>query len=109
MDWGFIMTDSDAYVPSCLACFVMVYHYCGNCYIESFPNANQENLFIGMLHAFSMLGVPRYVLTDNMKSAVIRRNYDGSPVWQKNYKRFMNTVVIETKLCFPRHPFTKGA
>ena len=44
-----------------------------------------------------------------MKSVVIRRASDGSPIWQKDYERFMNTVGFETKLCKPRHPFTKGA
>jgi hypothetical protein len=98
--------DGEAYR---LACFVMICHHCGMCYIEFFTNARQENLFIGMLHAFLMMGIPRYVLTDNMKSVVIGRSSDGHPVWQKDYERFMNTVGFETKLCKPRHPFTKGA
>ena len=109
MDWGFIDVDTNADDTYRLACFVMVCHHCGMCYIEFFTNARQENLFIGMLHAFQMMGIPRYVLTDNMKSVVIRRASDGSPIWQKDYERFMNTVGFETKLCKPRHPFTKGA
>ena len=53
------------------ACFVMVCHHCGFRYIEFFPNSMQESLFIGMLHAFSVMGVPRRVLTDNMKSVTL--------------------------------------
>ena len=77
-------------------------------YVEFFPNAKQENLFIGMLHAFVYMDVPSYVLTDNMKSVVIRRDIEGRPIWQKDYESFMKTVGFQTKLCKPRHPFTKG-
>ena len=108
MDWGF--TDVLDY-NNCtfrVACFAMICHHCGQRYIEFFPNARQENLFIGMIHAFQYMGIPRFVLTDNMKSVVLRRDMDGRPIWQKDYENFMKTVGFETKLCKPRHPFTKG-
>ena len=108
MDWGF--TKVQAYDGSeyNAACFAMICHHCGQRYVEFFPNAKQENLFIGMIHAFRYMGVPQYVLTDNMKSVVIRRDLDGNPIWQKDYEQFMKTVGFQTKLCKPRHPFTKG-
>ena len=108
MDWGF--TKVQAYDGSeySAACFAMICHHCGQRYVEFFPNAKQENLFIGMIHAFRYMGVPQYVLTDNMKSVVIRRDLDGNPIWQKDYEQFMKTVGFQTKLCKPRHPFTKG-
>ena len=86
----------------------MICHHCGQRYIEFFPNAKQENLFIGMLHGFYFMGIPRYVLTDNMKSVVIRRDENGYPLWQHDYEVFMKLLGFETKLCKPRHPFTKG-
>ena len=52
-----------------------------------------------MIHAFQYMGVPQYVLTDNMKSVVLRRDLDGHPVWQAEYEAFMRTVGFETKLC----------
>ncbi len=108
MDWGF--TDVLDYFGQVyrVACFAMICHHCGERYIEFFPNAKQENLFIGMVHAFQYMGIPRYILTDNMKSVVLRRDLEGNPVWQKDYETFMKTVGFETKLCKPRHPFTKG-
>ena len=108
MDWGF--TDVLDY-DGCefrVACFAMICHHCGQRYVEFFPNARQENLFIGMVHAFQYMGIPRFVLTDNMKSVVLHRDLEGHPVWQKDYETFMKTVGFETKLCKPRHPFTKG-
>ena len=109
MDWGFTdVLDYNGQVYR-VACFAMICHHCGERYIEFFPNAKQENLFIGMVHAFQCMGVPRYVLTDNMKSVVLHRDLEGHPVWQKDYEAFMRTVGFDTKLCKPRHPFTKGA
>lgn len=109
MDWGFVTVDDSNGKSYRIACFAMICHCCGMRYIEFFPNARQENLFIAMIHAFLYMGVPRYVLTDNMKSVVIRRDMDGKPVWQKDYELFMGNIGFETKLCKPRHPFTKGA
>ena len=108
MDWGF--TDVLDYCGQTYraACFAMICHHCGQRYIEFFPNARQENLFIGMIHAFQYMGIPRFVLTDNMKSVVLHRDLQGHPVWQKDYESFMKTVGFGTKLCKPRHPFTKG-
>ena len=110
MDWGF--TKVQEYPGTgkefTVACFAMVCHHCGQRYVEFFPNAKQENLIIGMIHAFQWMGVPEYVLTDNMKSVVLHRDLDGNPVWQPDYEAFMRTVGVKTKLCKPRHPFTKG-
>lgn len=86
----------------------MICHHCGERYIEFFPNARQENLFIGMIHAFIYMGIPENVLTDNMKSVVIGRDVEGNPIWQKDYEIFMKTIGFHTKLCKCRHPFTKG-
>ena len=109
MDWGFVNVQCMDGTTFQVACFAMICHHCGERYVEFFPNAKQENLFIGMLHAFSNMGVPTHVLTDNMKSVVIRRDSNGRPIWQHDYEAFMRTVGFETRLCKPRHPFTKGA
>lgn len=109
MDWGFVDVETESGATYKVACFAMICHCCGQRYIEFFPNAKQENLFIGMIHAFLYMGIPKYVLTDNMKSVVIRRDSEGHPIWQKDYELFMGNIGFQTKLCKPRHPFTKGA
>ena len=108
MDWGFTNVQDYAGKEYRAACFAMICHHCGQRYVEFFPNAKQENLFIGMLHAFRYMGVPQHVLTDNMKSVVNGRDLEGHPVWNKDYEAFMAAVGFQTKLCKPRHPFTKG-
>lgn len=109
MDWGFVKVETASGTTFRVACFAMICHCCGQRYIEFFPNAKQENLFIGMIHAFLYMGIPEYILTDNMKSVVIHRDDKGHPIWQKDYELFMGNLGFETKLCKPRHPFTKGA
>ena len=109
MDWGFVDVEQGVDSKYRAACFAMICHHCGKRFVEFFPNAKQENLFIGMIHAFQRLGIPKYVLTDNMKSVVTGRDSDGNPVWNNEYADFMKAVGFETKLCKPRHPFTKGA
>lgn len=109
MDWGFVNADDRQGNSLRIACFAMVCHCCGKMYVEFFPNARQENLFIAMIHAFLYMGIPKYVLTDNMKSVVLRRDDQGHPIWQKDYELFMGNLCFETRLCKPRHPFTKGA
>ncbi len=69
----------------------MICHHCGEIFVEFFPNAKQENLFIDMLHGFREMCIPQRIVTDNMKSVVIGRALDGSLIWQKDYEQFMTT------------------
>ena len=73
MDWGFVKVNTPDGGSYQCACFAMICHHCGERYIEFFPNARQETLFIGMIHAFIYMGIPENVLTDNMKRVVIGR------------------------------------
>ena len=70
----------------------MICHHCGEKIYRILPQCQTKNLFIGMIHAFTYMGIPRYILTDNMKSVVIRRDLEGHPLWQKDYKVFMETI-----------------
>lgn len=108
MDWGFVTVVDWEGREYRIACFAMCCHHCGYFYVEFFPNARQESLFIGMVHAFAYMGVPDEVLTDNMKSVVTGRDAGGRPVWNAEYAAFMEAVGFRTRLCKPRHPFTKG-
>ncbi|MBQ0072157.1 MAG: transposase family protein [Spirochaetales bacterium] len=108
MDWGFVKIADDFGGEWQCACFAMVCHHCGLRYIEFFPSARQENLFIGMVHAFSVMGVPQKVYTDNMKSVVVKRLIDGTPVWNKDYEAFQKLVGFKTSLHKVAHPWSKG-
>lgn len=47
MDWGFVKLLDKAGNEYQVACFALCHHHCGNMFIELFPNAKWENLFIG--------------------------------------------------------------
>ena len=59
MDWGFVNVEAGAGDSYKVARFAMICHHCGERYIEFFPNAKRENLFIGMIHAFNRMGSSR--------------------------------------------------
>lgn len=109
MDWGFVDVVDEAGGAWRCACFVMVCHQCGERYAEFFPNARQESLFIGMVHAFSRLGMAQVVLTDNMASVSNRRDAAGAPVYNADYDMFQKALGFRTRLCKARHPWTKGS
>ncbi len=109
MDWGFAKANMQSGKIEQIACFAMICHHCGEIFVEFFPNAKQENLFIGMLHGFREMCIPQRIVTDNMKSVVIGRAPDGFPIWQKDYEQFMTTFQFQTTLCQAYHPYTKGA
>ena len=58
MDWGFTKVLDYGGTEYTAACFAMVCHHCGQRYVGLFPNAKQENLFIGMTYAFGHTGSP---------------------------------------------------
>jgi len=109
MDWGFLKVENTLGEEYKVACLVIICHYCGLRYVEFFTNARQENLFIGMIHAFSVMGVPEVVLTDNMASVSNKKDANGFPIFNPNYDIFQKAIGFRTKLCKPYHPFTKGA
>jgi nicotinamide riboside transporter PnuC len=55
MDWGFTKVLNPSGAEYQVACFAMICNHCGQRYVEFFPNAKQENLFIGMIHAFQYM------------------------------------------------------
>lgn len=109
MDWGFVRATGWAGSTYKCACFAMVCHHCGMRYVEFFPNAKQESLFIGIIHAFMLMGMPEIVLTDNMASVTTGRDAYGDVIYNTEYDAFQHALGFKTKLCKPRHPWTKGA
>ena len=109
MDWGFVDVEDEEGNEWRSACFVMVCHHCGFRYVEFLPNARQENLFIGMIHSFALMGIPRRVLTDNMKSVATGRDAVGNVIYNREYDEFQHLLGFRTDLCKVAHPFTKGS
>ena len=108
MDWGFVnVVDWTGMEWKC-ACFAMVCHHCGMRYVEFFPNAKQENLFIGMIHAFMLMGVPDVVLTDNMASVTRGRDCYGNVIYNHNYDSLQQVLGFVTRLLQAEASVDKG-
>jgi transposase len=61
-----------------LSCFVMTLSYSRALFLEFFFDQSQENFFRGHVAAFGFFGgVPRVLLYDNLKSAVLERQGSG--------------------------------
>jgi transposase len=61
-----------------LSCFVMTLSYSRALFLEFFFDQSQENFFSGHVAAFEFFtGVPRVILYDNLKSAVLERQGSG--------------------------------
>ena len=43
MDWGFVRVEGWDGGDFKIACFAMVCHHCGTCYVEFFPNARRHD------------------------------------------------------------------
>ncbi|MGN1189241.1 MAG: IS21 family transposase [Candidatus Ornithospirochaeta sp.] len=108
MDWGFVNVRCVDGSTVKVALFAMVCHHCGMLFVEFFPNSRQQNLFIGMVHSFIYMGMPETVLTDNMASVSNRRDPLGKPIMNATYDSFQKACGFKTRLCKPRHPYTKG-
>ncbi len=108
MDWGFVNVRCVDGSTVKVALFAMVCHHCGLIFVEFFPNSRQQNLFIGMVHSFIYMGMPETVMTDNMASVSNRRDSFGKPIMNATYDAFQKACGFRTKLCKPRHPYTKG-
>lgn len=109
MDWGFVhYRVGKRKKLKQLACFVMILGASRTRYVEFFTSARQENLFIGMTNAFRYFGgVPRAVLTDNMKSVVQNRN-KIQITFNGKFEYFMAEYGFNTILCRIQAPETKG-
>ena len=108
MDWGFLKYTDTKGKNRQVACLVMICGYSRKKYIEFFSCFVQAFLFIGMLHAFIFFGgLPKKILTDNMKSVVTSRG-KGGIILNAKYEAFMNDIGFVTKLCKVRCPTTKG-
>ena len=108
MDWGFAAAGGPDGAEGRIACFCMVCHHCGMPYVDLFPNARQENLFIGMLRALVVLGVPEPAPADDMASVADRRDAEGRPVRNREHGALVECVGLPTRPREPRHPLAKG-
>jgi len=89
--------------------FVMTLGWSRAAYLEFTVSANAAWWLRCHMHAFRYLGgVPRVVLHDNLKTAVVDRQADGAIRWNARYLDFANYYGFTPKACRPYRAQTKG-
>ncbi len=110
VDWGEFGT---IWVPSAarwqkLYGFVCTLGYSRAQYLEFTTRCDLEHFVACHLGAFRALGIPETVLYDNLKTAILGRRPDGSPVFPGRFLDFALYAGFAPKFCQPYRPRTKG-
>ncbi|WP_232440858.1 IS21 family transposase [Burkholderia ubonensis] len=77
VDWGHFCHIEIGRARRPLMAFVMVLSYSRDIYLRFFLDARMENFLRGHIGAFNTCGLPRVLLYDNLKSAVLERVGDA--------------------------------
>lgn len=108
MDWGICQyTDSGGSLHKVPA-FVMILGSSRVKYVEFASRCDLNSLQRCMVNGFSYFGgVPKEVLTDNMKTVVVERQA-GKIIWNTRFEDFAVDMGFTPKVCRVRTPQTKG-
>lgn len=78
-------------------------------YVEAFLQERIEHVLGGLANAFAYFGgVPRKVIVDNMKTAVIEHRPGCEPKFNARFLDFCHHHGSEPRACTPRRPNQKG-
>ena len=108
VDWGEYGTIAVGNTRRRLSFFVMVLAWSRKMYVEFALSQTMEHFLAAHIKAFAALGVPRKVMVDNLRSAVLR-HVRGEPVqFNPRYLDFARHYGFEIVACAPRKGNEKG-
>ncbi len=100
VDWGEYGTVKVGATRRRLSFFVMVLCYSRMMYVEFTVSQGMEHFLSCHQNAFHFFGaVPRDIMVDNLKSAVIRRLIGQAPVFNARYLDFAHHFGFKIKAC----------
>lgn len=109
VDWGSFGSVSIGSSSRRLSFFVMVLCYSRMMYLEFTVSQTMEHFLACHQNAFDYFGsVPRKIMVDNLKSAVLRRITGEAPVLNPTYLDFANTYGFTIAPCNVRAGNEKG-
>ena len=109
VDWGSFGTIDHFGRQRRLYAFVMTLGWSRAMYIEFTVSMDATWWLRCHLHAFHYFGgVPREVLHDNLKTAVLERTADGIVHWHPRYLDFARYYGFSPRACQPYRAQTKG-
>jgi transposase len=109
VDWGYFGFIDHYGRRRRLYGFVMTLGWSRASYLEFTVSADAAWFLRCHLHGFHYLGgVPRQVLHDNLKTAVLDRDVDGRIIWNARYLDFAHYYGFTPRACRPYRARTKG-
>ncbi len=88
--------------------FVFTLGYSRAQYLEFTTSCDQEHFLECHLGAFAALGIPERVLYDNLKTGILGRRPDGTPILPGRFGDFALQYGFTPTFCRPYRPRTKG-
>lgn len=108
VDWGYFGKVKFGRAERRLSAFVMVLSWSRQIFLRFFLNEKLENFLRGHQEAFQFFqGVPRVVLCDNLKTAVLERK-DTAIRYQETFLDFAGKFRYEPRPVAPRRGNEKG-
>ena len=109
VDWKIChYVDRDGQVRK-IPVFAMVLGYSRAMYIEFVQRCDIHSFLRCLIHALEYFGgVPKTMLTDQMKTVILGMGDDRKPRWHPLFEDFAATVGMVPKVCRVRRPQTKG-
>jgi transposase len=100
VDWGSFGSVPVGHTMRRLSFFVMVLCYSRLMYVEFTVSQTMEHFLACHQHAFEAFGgVPKKVMVDNLKSAVLRRSLGQAPVFNPKYAAFAEHYGFDIVPC----------
>lgn len=109
VDWGYAGIVRVGQTRRRMSFFVMVLCYSRMMYVEFTLGETQEQFLSCHQHAFEYFGgVPRKIMIDNLKSAVLSHPLNDQAVYHPRYIDFSGHYGFEIRACNVRSPYEKG-
>jgi transposase len=108
VDWGEFGTIAVGTTRRRLSFFVMVLAYSRQMYVEFTLSQTMEQFLAAHVNAFNALGVPRKVMVDNLRCAVLQHARGERPLFNPRYLDFARHYGFEPIACAPAKGNEKG-
>jgi len=90
VDWGSYGSVRVGSTSRKLSFFIMVLCYSRMMYVEFTVSQSMEHFMACHQNAFNLLGIPKRIMVDNLKSAVLKRALGENPILNPKYLDFAN-------------------
>ena len=108
VDWGEYKTITVGSTRRRLSFFVMVLAWSRQMYVEFTLSQTMEQFLSAHINAFNALGVPKRIMVDNLRCAVLRHVRDEPVQFNSRFLDFSRHFGFDIVACAPRQPQQKG-